>query len=520
MAAWVGKTGAISVDADLLTAIQGILSAAKKEKKDDVALAAWEKLQFNAAGEMSDNPLRAAHAIAESLKFGDGYVSDGQLVVAASLPVMERLSNGQPTVIMDATPDAVIADVVAAQGGQIVNAISHQKVRIVRYPTRFWGLSPLNVKRSGPDRRDREVAKYQKMIDHHGQEAAYLFHKRAADELVETVEADGQKYTMRRDGGSLGNLGYWGKHHRAHNLWTGKELVIVGSFFPPLDAQRPMYQVSRIAALSAGAQADHWPVWRDDMETIKDMWICEGSHDVQCRLPLPEDQHIRDWLLSRITAETVQAVGRVRGANADDDISVHVYGGVPLHGLWQHGLAVAGYEADPECLGLTEADHMDAMRGLREDGLARCDDLAARLIAKGQKVTRKAMTDEVNAMLDEACEGGGESDSYGGGYDIYTTPVPIENMPCPDAVQEWIATRMPVLSAHLSTRGQSGALVKAAQAAAKQFGEDALKLGMDTAEVMFTLMPDDAVKLANETLAYYNDRSMVDPSVKTKSCSV
>lgn len=510
MAAWVGKTGAISVDPDLLSAISGILEAAKKSRKDDVDLAAWESLKFDAAGELADNPLRAAHAIAESLKFGDGYVHDGQLVVAASLPVMERMATGEPTVIMDATPDPVIVDVVQAQGGRVVNAIAHQNVRIVRHPTRFWGLTPLNSQRSGPDRVVREAERYTSLIDHYHQKTeygktAFLFHKKAWDTLnlgdfVTNPDGDPVAYKAFPYI-KLGCFDYWGRGHRAHNRWTNKALVIVGSFFPPLEAQRSMYQVSRIAALSAGADAESWPVWPDDMEMIKDAWVCEGSHDVPCRLPLPADIRIRAWLLTRITAETVQAIGRARGANAENTIDVHIYGGVPLHGLWQHGLAVAAYEADPECLGKTKAEHMEAMAGVRQDSLARCDALAARVIAKGQTVTRQAMVDEVARPGEDD-----ESHLWGGGIYIHSTPPQME-MPDTAVVQEWIATRMPVLSSHLSTKGRNGGLVKAAQSAARRFGEEMAQEALQVAEALFKGTGGDEariVEIARETQDYHN----------------
>lgn len=520
MAGWVGKTGAISVDHALLSAIAGILEAAKKSRKDDVDLAVWESLKFDAAGELADNPLRAAHAIAESLKFGDGYVHDGQLVVAASLPVMERLAMGEPTVILDATPDPVIVDVVQAQGGRIVSAIAHQNVRITRFPTRFWGLTPLNSQRAGPDRVVREAERYTALIDHYHQKnewgkTAFLFHKKAWDTLNlgdYATNADGDPVAYKAFPYiKLGSFDYWGRGHRAHNRWTNKALVIVGSFFPPLEAQRSMYQVSRIAALSAGADAGNWPVWPDDMEMIKDAWVCEGTHDVPCRLPLPADPRIRTWLLTRITSETVQAIGRARGANAEAEIAVHVYGGVPLHGLWQHGLAVAEYADDPECLGQTKAQHMDAMRGEREDNLARVDTIAARVIAGGRTVTRQSIEDEVNAMLTEAAamtedEDGQDGHLFRGGIYILSTPEQIENpirgVPRPEAIQEWIATRMPVLSTHLSTKGRNGGLVKAAQSAARTFGEEMLKEAMEIAEdlIKASVSVDDVVEKAWDTV--------------------
>ena len=470
MAGWVGKTGSIGVDAGLLEAIKGILEAAKQSSKADIALAGWEKLQFNAAGEMSDNPLRAAHAIAESIQFGDGFVNNGELIVAHSLPVMERLASGAPTVIMDATPDPVVVDVVQAQGGVIVNAIARQNVKVIRHPTRFWGLTPLNVKRSGAERRDREIQKYESLMAHHDG-AACLFHKKVEDVLDPDDENP--------------MLGHWGRHHRAHNAWTGKALVIVGSFFPPMEAWRAMYQVSRIAALSAGANPDHWPAWPDNMELLKDEWICEGDHEVQCRLPLPADDRIREWLLSRVTSETVQAVGRARGANAENTIDVHIYGGVPLHGLWQYGLSVDEYTDDPECLGQTKAEHLDNMDQERQESLARVDMLAGRVISKGQTVTRQTLEEEVNAMLAEAADRH-EPHLLQGGYIYHSTPEQKQTlmfqMPHDRVVTDWIATRMPVLSRHLSTKGRNGGLVRAAQSAARRFGEEMLQEAMDLAE--------------------------------------
>ena len=512
MAGWVGKTGAISVDAVLLEAIQGILEAAKKSSKAEIALAGWEKLQFNVAGEMSDNPLRAAHAIAESLKFGDGYVADGQLVVASSLPVMERLAGGQPTVIMDATPDPVIVDVVQAQGGQIINAIAHQNVRIVRYPTRFWGLTALNPRRTGAKRRGKEIQKYQEMMNYHGEDAAFLFHKKAADELIGEVEADGQKYKTRIDGGPVEMLGYWGKHHRAHNAWSGKSLVIVGSFFPPLEAQRSMYQVSRIAALSAGANPENWPVWQDGMQNIADEWISEGDTEVRCHLPLPTDQRIREWLLSRITAETVQAIGRARGANAEKPVDIYIYGGVPLFGLWQHGLAVASasYEADPECLGPTREDCWEDIQEVRAESFADLDKLAGKVIARGGIVTRDALENAAVAVDDQSVEIG-ESYLFHPSNNIYTRVEQIEkpqiSMHHPRVVREWIASRMPILSGHLSARGRNGALVKAAQAAAQRFGEEMAREALQIAESLFKITGGNEARIAEiarETQDYHN----------------
>jgi hypothetical protein len=59
-------------------------------------------------------------------------------------------------------------------------------------------------------------------------------------------------------------------------------------------------------------------------------------------------------------------------------------------------------------------------------------------------------------------------------------------MPDTAVVQEWIAARMPVLSSHLSTKGRNGGLVKAAQSAAKRFGEEMLVEALNLAESFMT----------------------------------
>ena len=519
MAAWVGKTGAVIMDAELVAAIREILKIAKETRKmgDDIELADWETLKFNRAGELEDAPLRAAHAIAESLKFGDGYVEDGALVIAASLPVMERMAYGDPTVIMDATPDPVIVDVVNAQGGRIVNAIATQNVMIKRYATRFWGLTALNSKVVGAARMLAEIEKYEKLVQHHYTEfgkTAYLMHARAYkeigfDEYVYNDDGDPIAY-VDFPNIELGMAGYWGRDHRAHDHWSGKELVIVGSFYPPSNAVRAMYQVSRIAALSAGADAENWPAWPDDMAMVSGEYICEGGTDVKCYLPLPSNPHIRKWLLARITAETVQAIGRARGANAHNTITVHIYGGVPLAGLGQHGLEVDSYEFDPECLGPTKADFNESMNEQHKGRVETCDILAARIIAKGGTITRDAMEaeaaemnaiDEANAALDEATQDAMPDDSYfyDAGEDAETTPKPDEShlfhpriyihtrveqiqMPRDETVREWIQLRMPILAAHMSTKGRNGKVVKEAREIAKAFGEKALMEAMDFAE--------------------------------------
>ncbi|WP_264318270.1 PriCT-2 domain-containing protein, partial [Acidithiobacillus ferridurans] len=390
LATWPGRTGAIHMDGSLLTAVQGMLESAKQiagARGVEVELARWESLSFDASGNLSDSPLRAAFAIAETLEHDSGYVENGMLRVAASNPVIERIATGLPVCVMDATPDPVIQSIITAKGGRIVHALAEQKVHVVRHPTRFWGLKTLNPKKVTQVRVERELEKYRAAIQHHeslhgADTVAFLMHKRAHDALWPDPDTAPE------------NVGYWGRDHRAHDRWTGKHLVLLGSFFPPLDAWRSTYQSDRIAALAAGCDPADWPVWADDMEMVQGEWVSEGTHEVQSRLPLPAAVQIRAWLLQTVTAETVQALGRARGANLASPVDVHIYGGVPLAGLGAYGLEVAEYAADNAELGAVK---MIADAEARASGIAVLDMAASRVIAAGGTITRAAL--EAKIML-------------------------------------------------------------------------------------------------------------------------
>ena len=349
LAKWLGKAGRISISPDLAAALADIVERAGKNET-----AEWETLEFERDSTLRTAPLRAAYAIAQTLKYGDGRVRNGKIHIAATKPLLDRIVGSKPVAFFDATPDAVTAAAVEAAEGHIVDAVAQQHVRIIRHPTRFWGLTALGA-HGGEGRKEREIAKYRALraLHHPG---PMLAHKQAHDALDPADDAGD-----RQDA----NLGHWGADHRAHDRWAQQDLVIVGSFAPPGDDWQAMYQADRIAALTAGAPGKNWPAASDSIEVEHGAWIAEGDVEVQSRLPLPIDPQIREWLLGKITNETVQAIGRVRGANADPDapITIHIYGGVPLHGLGDHGLMANEYRLDPPELGPSRATRgIDAQR--------------------------------------------------------------------------------------------------------------------------------------------------------------
>lgn len=448
MAEWTGqgKDGAVSVDAALADAIRGLVDSVSH-----IELAAWEKLTFDRLGNIDGAPLRAAFAMADSLRFVDGgHVHHGRLVVSAPSQIVDRIRLGFPTILMDATPPAALADIVRANGGQIVDLIARQNVRIVKHPQRFWGLSALDPKRVGPDRVEKETEK-RHILRSIYPDARILDHKRAFDQL---------------DSGVVD--GYWGRDHRAHNEWSGQDLTILGSFFPPEGAWRSLYQADRLAALIGGCSAEDWPAWPENSAPVEGHWVCEGSADVQSRLPLPADPRIKAWLLDRITSETVQAVGRTRGANSEREIAVHIYGGVPLAGLGQHGLEISEYRNDPQELGQSR----DEVNQERHEAAMNIRDAAAgRLAARGETITRESVDKELFLMYREGL--------YCHGKERHTKA--IQTQTSPYTYQQWldrIQEHAPSLFAHMSKTGRGAPTVRAILATAERYGRQVAQMAV------------------------------------------
>ena len=373
MARMVGREGRIAVAPQVLGAVQNMLET------DDGEIAAWERLEFSKNGKLSAAPLRAAWAIRQTLEFTDGHIKDGKIHVSGVRPIIDQIGK-RPIAFFDATPDPVIVDAVLANSGHIVDVIATQHVKIIRRPSRFWGQKAFSED-AKPEHRDRAVREYKALRKIHPH-SVFLVNM----SIQAILDPDGKDKL----------LGHWGADHRAHDAWAGRDIVIVGSFFPPMPAWRGLYQASRVAALTAGADPWDWPEWPDDLQMEHGAWVNEGGTEVQSRLPLPCDtgirswangapgarivcagnkwhgltfaagkafttgrnayrqrQAIRSWLLHMITSETVQAIGRGRGANGDPSqpSTIYIYGGVPLAGLGEYGMTVDRYEADDADIG-------------------------------------------------------------------------------------------------------------------------------------------------------------------------
>ena len=329
LAELVGKSGRLSVDQGLSKIVDRVL--ALRGKKGDTA--GWEALDFGKKGTLRHAPLRAAWAIAESLKYGGGRVEDGAIIVAASKPIVGRLGK-LPTMFADATPDPVTVAICKAKGARIVQAVAHQNVLIIRHPSQFFGHGAWRDEADG-DWREAAITKHEAFLNLYPG-AGHIWMKRAR------LAVDPEMTDSR--------IEHWGGGHRGHDDFSGKDLCLVGGHFTPEHGWSAAWQGARIAALAAGCPAEDWPAQPDGpIESQDHQEVDEGGAFVQSRHPLPIDHRMREFFLRLSTNEQVQAIGRGRGVNhLGEPLTVRIFGGLPLFGLWEHGLTVDRYEVDPE----------------------------------------------------------------------------------------------------------------------------------------------------------------------------
>lgn len=324
-----GKSGRLTVDPVLSGIVDKVLKV--RGKKGDTA--GWEALDFGHKGSLRHAPLRAAWAVAESLKYGGGRVGDGTIVVAASKPIVGRIGK-LPTVFCDATPDPITMAICKASGAKIIQAIAEQNIRIVRYPMQFFGHGAWREDADEAWRASAE-AKHDALLSLYP-DSGHIWMKRARLAIDPDMEDP--------------RIQHYGGGHRAHDDFSYKDLCLVGGHFTPEHGWSATWQGARIAALAAGCPEEDWPAQPDGpIESQDHQEVDEGGAFVQSRHPLPIDHRMREFFLRLSTNEQVQAIGRGRGVNhLGEPLTVRIFGGLPLFGLWEHGLKVDSYEVDPE----------------------------------------------------------------------------------------------------------------------------------------------------------------------------
>lgn len=410
------REGTQSVPDDLVERMEDIKQ--KTAKLDwSGGTAVWELISFEGI-RLSSIPLRAAGAIVSTLASGGGYVVGGKLHVFQQTALGESLIKSKRQILwLDATLPAAVEAVIRAKGGEIVDILLEQNIRIVRHITRMFGRGRGRDEGdgSGESEEQRRYCRRMRMIALDAARAlprdrprALLTHKLwlkpwYAEADTTDLEIDAGNFVPRSVLDILRQqdilVGHFGKDDRQHNDWSGFHLAIVGGQILRTEQFCQTYEADRTIALQADADPEDWPAWTDPPPKSKREVTCmvdEGSGiEVPCRLPMPENQKIRDWILKCAEETTVQAIGRVRGVrqfkkgdgSVAEPVEVHIYGGLPLPSLARYGLVVETYAEDPG--GWQTIDRWNRAQRVNAD--ARFESALDAVLGEGKKPTVRSI---------------------------------------------------------------------------------------------------------------------------------
>lgn len=287
----------------------------------------WEKAEVR-YGHEPFVPLRMAKGLIQSVGTGTAGIEKGQIHVHEMSNLGERIKKGLPTIILDATPAGSVEYLVQQKGGQIVDAIAKQHVRIVHFNQYLHGRTWKN--------REHQQSEL---------EALLTFRELMGEEtgkapVVLTYMPHCQLAGKTEDQ----EWGYFGRDDVGQDNWKGRDMLIFGGpIFSPT-TQAPSYNSELMLKRLAGDKSS--PDWSADV--VRGVDVTVGNKVVTSKAPLPADPDLRKWVLDNYARRMVQGVGRARAVWATEDkpINIWIAGGLPLAGLAAHGLEVAEYREE------------------------------------------------------------------------------------------------------------------------------------------------------------------------------
>lgn len=338
----------IAGDVDLDTNdIDRIIGLQKRSTKAGLALAgtaAWEKVSYMRDEDDFFIPLRALSTLARNLEAGSARQEKGVLNVYETSPVLEWARDKGSVMFLDATMSQTMRQFILAQGGEVIEATAEQNMRGV---TRFTG----NLYARGEVRKDDYPAKARERMEDVLQIAAqldkpaaiithkaYLKYSQEACLADDAAEAAAQKFEEETGV----SVGWFGKHDRGMNDWSGRHISLVGMPLLSKEAIAGAYACMRAAMIDCGLPL---PAWDGVMD--KEKADANGP-------PMPVMPEVRAWLIDEYAQSVAQAVGRNRAVNHPREcapLRVQIWGG--LQGkemnaaLARYGVLVQEYLRNP-----------------------------------------------------------------------------------------------------------------------------------------------------------------------------
>ena len=287
----------------------------------------WEKAEVR-HGHEPFVPLRMAKGLIQSVGTNTAIVAKGEIHVHEMSNLGERVKKGLPTIILDATPANSVEYLVQQKGGQIVDAIAKQHVKIVHFNQYLHGRTWKN-KEHQQSELEALLTFRELMKEETGNAPVTLTYMPHCELAGKTENPD---------------WGYFGRDDIGQDDWNGRDMMMFGGpIFSPT-TQALSYNSELMVKRLAGDKSS--PDWSPEIE--RGVEVTVGNKVVTSKAPLPSDPYLRAWVLDDYARRIAQGIGRPRAvwATANKPINVWIAGGLPLAGLAAHGLEVSEYREE------------------------------------------------------------------------------------------------------------------------------------------------------------------------------
>ena len=232
---------------DTLAALRSVLDAVTEEYGDDLehgATWAWERIRWitddagRETGEI-DAPLRALATLRAALA-GDGVAAtwgdDLVLRLTETTTLGERVCAGD-TVLLDATVDDDTIAALRARAARAGRKIDLLDVQVRQHAslTTLTGIGYTRGRRTDPwhaAMRSRQGLHVAAMIGAVSAARAGNAQRKLAILTHLPIERDAAVQQAIEEYGGPVEIGHWGRHERAHNDWSGYDLVLMGLPYP------------------------------------------------------------------------------------------------------------------------------------------------------------------------------------------------------------------------------------------------------------------------------------------------
>ena len=287
----------------------------------------WEKAEVR-YGHEPFVPLRMAKGLIQSVGTGTAIIAKGEIHVHEMSNLGERIKKGLPTIVLDATPAESVEYLMRQKGGQIVDAIAKQHVRVVHFNQYLHGRTWKN--REHQQSELESLLTFRELMKEETGNAPVTLTYMPHCELAGKTEDP--------------EWGYFGRDDVGQDNWKSRDMLIFGGpIFSPT-TQALSYNSELMLKRLAGDKTS--PDWSSEVE--RGLAITVGNKIITSKAPLPADPALRQWVLNNYARRMAQGIGRARAVWATEDkpINIWIAGGLPLAGLAAHGLEVSEYREE------------------------------------------------------------------------------------------------------------------------------------------------------------------------------